>query len=149
MLDGKCSKWYLLRWKIEVFHKVLKSGCRAEDAKLRTADRLANLVSVFCIISWRVMWLTMLGRTMPEAAPTLALTEAEIKILDHMVSDTGNRKTKPATLAFYITKLARLGGYLARGSDPPPGNAVIRRGLMRRTDIRIGTEISENQNVGN
>jgi hypothetical protein len=29
-------RWYAMRWKIEVFHKVLKSGCRAEDARLRT-----------------------------------------------------------------------------------------------------------------
>ena len=46
--------WYALRWKIEVFHKILKSGCKAEDSRLRTADRLANLISVFCILSWRV-----------------------------------------------------------------------------------------------
>jgi len=48
-------RWYSTRWKIEVFHKILKSGCRAEGAKLRTADRLANLVALFCIDSWRVM----------------------------------------------------------------------------------------------
>ena len=48
-------RWYAMRWKIEVFHKVLKSGCRAEGAKLRTADRLANLVALFCIVSWRVL----------------------------------------------------------------------------------------------
>jgi transposase-like protein len=142
-------KWYALRWKIEVFHKILKSGCRAEDAKLRTADRLANLVSVFCIISWRVLWLTMLSRTSPEATPTVALTEAEIKVLDHLVSDGGNRKTRPGTLIFYLTKLARLGGYLARASDPLPGNTVVWRGLMRLTDIRIGTEIAAVQDVGN
>ncbi|EMF88997.1 hypothetical protein LEP1GSC005_1152 [Leptospira santarosai str. ST188] len=29
-----------MRWKIEVFHKILKSGCKAEESKLRTADRL-------------------------------------------------------------------------------------------------------------
>ncbi len=45
-------------WKIEVFHKILKSGCRTEDAKLRTADCLANLVALFCIVSWRVLWMT-------------------------------------------------------------------------------------------
>ena len=32
--------WYAMRWKIEVFHKILKSGCRAEQARLRTAERL-------------------------------------------------------------------------------------------------------------
>jgi Transposase DNA-binding len=41
--------WYALRWKIEVFHKILKSGCKAEESKLRTAQRLVNLISVFCI----------------------------------------------------------------------------------------------------
>ena len=46
--------WYAFRWKVEVFHKILKSGCRAEDSKFRTADRLTNLIAVFCILSWRV-----------------------------------------------------------------------------------------------
>ena len=31
--------WYALRWKIEVFHKILKSGCKAEESRLRTAER--------------------------------------------------------------------------------------------------------------
>jgi hypothetical protein len=43
-----------------VFHKILKSGCRAEESKLRTAQRLTNLLSVFCILSWRVFWMTIL-----------------------------------------------------------------------------------------
>ncbi|MFD1625963.1 IS4 family transposase [Azospirillum griseum] len=46
--------WYALRWKIEVFHKIMKSGCKAEDVKLRTAERLVNLLAVFCILSWRI-----------------------------------------------------------------------------------------------
>jgi hypothetical protein len=142
-------KWYAIRWKIEVFHKILKSGCRAEDAKLRTADRLANLVSVFCIISWRVLWLTMIARTSPSSPPTVALTDTEIAILDYLVSDTGNRQTQTGTLIFYLTKLARLGGYLARAADPPPGNTVIWRGLSRLTDIKIGAEVVAGQNVGN
>ena len=33
--------WYAMRWKIETFHKILKSGCRAEDSRLRTAERLS------------------------------------------------------------------------------------------------------------
>jgi len=45
------------------FHKILKSGCRAESARLRTAERLVRLVAVFCILSWRVFWMTMLNRT--------------------------------------------------------------------------------------
>jgi hypothetical protein len=41
-------EWYAMRWKIEVFHKILKSGCKAEDSRLRTAQRLANLIAIFC-----------------------------------------------------------------------------------------------------
>ena len=40
-----------------------------------------------------------------------------------------------------LTKRARLGGYLARASDPLPGNIVMWRGLSRLTDIQIGVEI--------
>jgi hypothetical protein len=141
--------WYAMRWKIEVFHKILKSGCRAEDSKLRTADRLANLMAVFCILSWRVFWLTMLNRTAPGAAPAMALTSTEIGLLDQLVADAGNRRCRSGTLSFYLIKLARLGGYLARASDPPPGNTVIWRGLSRLTDIEIGLEIGLAGNVGN
>ena len=131
-----------MRWKIEVFHKILKSGCRAEDAKLRTADRLTNLVALFCIVSWRVMWMTMVARADPEADPAVAFTAKEITILDRLIADSGNRGATPRTLQFYLTKLARLGGYLARTSDPPPGNTVIWRGLRRIADIQIGAEIA-------
>ena len=133
--------WYAMRWKIEAFHKILKSGCKAEELKLRTAERLANLMAIFCILSWRILWLTMLNRIVPEASPKVALTDTEITLLDELVSDTGNRRRRPGTLSFYLTKLARLGGYLARSSDPPPGNRVIWRGLSRLTDIELGHEI--------
>ncbi len=133
--------WYAMRWKIEVFHKILKSGCKAEESKLRTADRLANLIALFCILSWRVFWLTMLNRTMPGAAPETALTENEIKVLDRVIPDPAAARRRRRTLSLYLTKLARLGGYLARASDPPPGNIVMWRGLARLTDIQIGVEI--------
>ena len=48
-------KWYALRWKIELFHKILKSGWKAEDSRLRTADRLANLLAPFFILSWQIL----------------------------------------------------------------------------------------------
>ena len=106
-------------------------------------------MAVFCILSWRVLWLTMLNRTAPEASPEMALTDSEIELLDQLVSDSGNRKCKPGTLSLYLTKLARLGGYLARASDPPPGNVVIWRGLSRLTDIEIGAELGATGHMGN
>jgi hypothetical protein len=141
--------WYAMRWKIETFHKVLKSGCQAEASKLRTAERLANLMAVFCILSWRVLWLTMLARAEPQASPSIAFTENEVALLDLLISDTGNRQAKQGTLSFYLIKLARLGGYLARAGDPPPGTIVIWRGLSRLIDIEIGAEVGASALVGN
>jgi hypothetical protein len=142
-LDGAIEKirWYSMRWKIEVFHKILKSGCRAEDAKLRTADRLTNLVALFCIVSWRVLWMTMMARTAPEADPAIAFTTTEIAILDRLIGDSGNRRAKPRTLQLYLQAI-RLGGYLARMSDPPPGNTVVWRGLRRLVDIQLGADLA-------
>lgn len=140
--------WYALRWKIEVFHKILKSGCKAEEAKLRTAQRLANLISIYCIVSWRIFWMTMLNRLSPNAPPALALTETEIDLLDHLVQDMPQKPPRRRTLSHYLTKIARLGGYLARASDPPPGNTVMWRGLSRLTDIGLGATIAA-KTVGN
>ena len=133
--------WYAMRWKIEVFHKILKTGCKAEESKLRTAERLANLISVFCILSWRVFWMTMMNRSAPQAPAKLALTKTEIRLLDHPIEDAGKGRSQAKTLCHYLTKIARLGGYLARASDPPPGNMVMWRGLSRLTDIELGATI--------
>ena len=131
-------QWYAGRWKIETFHKILKSGCKAEDSKLRTAQRLTNLISIFCIVSWRIFCMTMTNRAEPEAQPASVLTKNEIRLLDGAVRSTPG---KAKTLSTYLTKIAKLGGYLARAGDPPPGNTVIWRGLSRLRDIEIGAKI--------
>lgn len=114
--------WYALRCKIEVFHKIMKSGCRAEASKLRTAERLVNLIAMFCIMGWRIFWMTMLNRSTVDTSPTCALTPLEIKLLDRLVIDKDEHRARHRTLSDYLTKVAQLGGYLARASDPPPGN---------------------------
>lgn len=134
-------EWYALRWKIEVFHKILKSGCKAEESKLRRSERLVNLIALFCIIGWRVFWLTMLRRSLPAAAPAKALTPMETHLLDELVktqSPPAGKRRRRKRLVDYLTKVAQLGGYLARASDPPPGNLVMWRGLTRLTDIQLG-----------
>jgi hypothetical protein len=132
--------WYAQRWKIETFHKILKSGCKAEDSKLRTAERLTNLIAVFCILSWRIFWMTMMNRFHPDASPTLALNPTETELLDLLVTDKSIAAQK--NLAHYLTKIARLGGYLARAHDPPPGTTVMWRGWSRLIDIKLGATLT-------
>ena len=118
----------------------MKSGCRAEQARLRTAERLTNLLAVLCVVAWRVFWLTMTSRATPDAPAEVALTEEEVAILDRLAGDT-SPPGRP-TVSHYLVAIAKLGGYLARAKDPPPGNMVVCRGLTRLMDIRLGFELS-------
>lgn len=134
--------WYAARWKIETFHKILKSGCKAEDSKLRTAERLVRLLAVFCVLSWPIFWMTMVNRSASNVPAAAVFTATERRLLDHLVPDREqDRATK--SLSAYLTKVARLGGYLARASDPPPGNIVMWRGLSRLTDIELGFDMAQ------
>lgn len=143
--------WYALRWRIETFHKILKSGCMAESLKLRTAERLSNIIAIFCIVSWRIFWMTMIARLAPNINPEAALTREEIKLIDELNNKKNKMRdsdcTKIKTLSYYLNKIAILGGYMNRTSDPPPGNIVMWRGLARLTDIRLGFSIGMNMSA--
>jgi hypothetical protein len=130
--------WYAMRWKIETFHKILKSGCKVEDSRLRTAERIVNLMAIFCILSWRIFWMTMINRLAPTAPPSLALTRQETHLLDMIIKDRNATRPRRLQLSGCLTKIARLGGYLGRAKDRPPGNLVMWRGLSRLTDIGLG-----------
>jgi hypothetical protein len=90
----------------------------------------------------------MSNRVAPEASPLLALTPLEVDLLDRLVKDKPSKIRQRKRLSTYLTKIARLGGYLARASDAPPGNLVMWRGLSRLTDIELGFLIGA-QFVGN
>src|SRR5258708_6028620 len=94
-----------------------------------------------------VFWITILNRTSPRASPDEAFTELDQYLLDELLPDKNPSPREPS-IAHYAVKLARLGGYLARAHDPPPGNTVIWRGLSRLTDIELGIMIGV-QLVGN
>ena len=100
--------------------------------------QIVNLIAVFCILSWRIFWITMMNRVAPTATPTIALTKVETSILDLLFPDRSGNQRHPVTLACYLTRIARLGGYLARAKDPPPGNAVMWRGMSRLNDVELG-----------
>ena len=71
----------------------------------------------------------MLNRIKPDLEASLVLTELETNILDRLIADPTAVPSPARTLSLYLIKIARLGGYLARAKDPPPGNIVMWRGL--------------------
>ena len=107
-----------------------------------------NLISSFCILAWRIFWMTMINRSSPEAPPTTALTDIEIQLLDRLIQDTTPQPQSNHSLSTYMVKVARLGGYLARSGDPPPGPTVMWSGLSRLVDIELGFSLGS-QLVGN
>lgn len=76
-----CMKWYCLRWRIEDWHRVLKSGCRVEDMAYKTAERLRRGIAINLIIAWRIMLMTLLGREVPELPAEVLFSDLEIEML--------------------------------------------------------------------
>jgi hypothetical protein len=128
-------RWYCQRWQIEVYHKVLKSGCRIEACQLTTAARLIRCVALCSIISWRLLWMTHIHRQAPHAPCTLILTEHEWRALYAHTTRSPHTPPQPPTVGEVVLWIAQLGGFLARRRDGPPGVTVIWRGWQRLNDI--------------
>jgi hypothetical protein len=142
--------YYLGRWEIEVFHRVLKTGCRVEELQLRDSGAVINAVTLYMIVAWRILYLTHLGRTCPELPCGVVFEEAEWKSVvaveraarakknksggkrdrDGSESRDGEKLIEP-TLAEMILLVAKQGGHLGRKGDGPPGAQVMWQGMER------------------
>lgn len=126
---------YARRWGIEIYHRVLKSGCRIEDRQLGAARRLENCLAIDMVVAWRIHHLTWLGRETPDMPCTVFFEDAQWKALVGFIHQTPAVPTIPPTLREAITMVATLGGFLNRKSDGEPGTETIWRGLQRLDDI--------------
>ena len=127
-------QWYAVRWGIEVFHRVLKSGCLIEERRLGTADRLEACLAIDAVVAWRIHHLTYLGRATPELPCTAVFADDEWQA----VVAFQTRKPppqQPPPLRDMIRAVARLGGFLGRKGDGEPGTETLWRGLQRMDDI--------------
>jgi hypothetical protein len=77
----QCLRWYCLRWRIEDWHRVLKSGCAIEDLTHKTADRLRRAIAINLVIAWRIMVMTLLGREMPDLPAEVLFSDVELRTL--------------------------------------------------------------------
>lgn len=77
-----CVKWYCLRWRIEDWHRVLKTGCRIEDIAHKTADRLRRAIAINLVIAWRIMLMTLMGREVPALPAEVLFSDLEIEVLN-------------------------------------------------------------------
>ncbi len=132
--------FYLQRWKIEDWFRVLKSGCRVEHLLFRTADRLQRAVAINAVIAWRIMLMTLLGRQVPDCDPDLMFTDAELAFLHDYALAFG--LAEPQRLGDAVALVAHLGGYRNRKHDPDPGNQIMWHGQTRMTSATLGHQIA-------
>ena len=123
--------WYTQRWKIETFHRTLKSGCKVEELQYETAEKLMKLIAIYSIIALEIMRLVYLGRTHPEESCEVSFSEEEWKVLYRVAKKTRELPEKTPTLREAVTLIAKLGGFPGRNSDGFPGVTVIWRGLTK------------------
>ncbi len=127
---------YLARWDIEIFFKVLKSGCKIEELQLETFERLENSITLFMIVAWRIMFLMKLGRECPDLPCSMVFEKGEWEAA-YIVYKKSTPPEKPPSLNEMIKMVASFGGYIGRKGDGPPGPKVLWIGLQRVKDFAL------------
>jgi len=128
-------EWYAARWGIEVWHKVLKSGCAIEARQLEAADRLIRCLTLYSVIAWRILYATMLARALPDVPCTVLLDDDEWQGLYCRIHRVALAPPKPPTLRQAVRWIAQLGGFLGRKGDGEPGVTVLWKGFQHLVDI--------------
>lgn len=137
--SAEVVRWYLCRWQIEIFFKILKSGCKVEEVQFESFQATSNCIALYLVVAWRILYLTMLGRNCPDMPCDNVFEENEW----HSVYAIITKKTPPKIppkLNEIIFMIAKLGGFLARKSDGYPGPTVMWIGLQRMKDFTLAWE---------
>ena len=124
---------YRVRWRLEDWHRVLKSGCKVELVAHRTEGRQQRAVTINAVITWRLTVITLLGRETPELPMEVMFSELEIACLQDFAAHC--KLPPPTDLSSAIVTMANLAGYQNRKHDPPPGNQKLWEGYLRLANM--------------
>lgn len=131
----QCLDWYALRWLIERYHYVLKSGCRIETLQLGTAERLERALATYELVAWRLLWLSYAARQAPTESCEAVLAQHEWQALYCTIHRTAHPPEQPPSLQQAVRWIAQLGGFLGRTRDGEPGVKTLWQGWRRLEDI--------------
>jgi hypothetical protein len=135
----QCLRWYCLRWRIEDWHRVLKTGCRIEHLAHESAERLRRAIAINLVIGWRIMLMTLLGRETPQLPAQVLFSDIEVRIL-HAFAEQ-NALPPPTQLGSAVRLVAKLGGYIGRNTDPPPGHQLLWQGFIALQLMTLGATL--------
>ena len=126
-------EYYGCRWQIEIYFRVLKSGCKIEDRQFESAENYMPCLAIFMIVAWRVMSVMMMSRKYPEMPCDTVFSEDEWKAVYVIVKKQKYPPEAPK-LEESVKMVAHLGGYLGRKKDGPPGPKTLWIGMQRMMD---------------
>jgi len=127
--------WYCCRWEIEVWHRVLKTGCKIEDRQLGSAMRLRRCLALTSVVAWRLLYAARLARSDPELPSTALLSTSEWRALACRMLKTPTPPPNPPSIQQAVLWIAQLGGFPARASDGDPGPTTLWRGFQRLAEL--------------
>lgn len=132
------AEWYRARWRVEDYHHCLKPGCRIEERQVQSADRLIRLLGLLAPLAVRLVQVRDLSRQAP-ACPAHSVIEPEtLKVLAAQVG----LSPSTMTIGTFWTEVARMGGYLARRGDGPPGWKTIWKGWLHLHALLEGVHLA-------
>jgi hypothetical protein len=120
---------------IEVFFRVLKSGCRVEERLFEHIDRLLPCVALYTIVAWRTLMLCRMGRNCPDVDCEAVFEPSEWQSVWLTVQRQPLPEQRPK-LSVMMKLVAQLGGYVNRPNrKDPPGPQTVWLGLQRMKDL--------------
>jgi len=129
--------WYRRRWLIEIFFRILKSGCRVEALQLGCLERLERALVIYLIIAWRILHLVTWGRECPDLPCEIVFDPEEWQAAWIVARRTPPPDTPPP-LDLMVRLIAGFGGFLGRKSDGYPGPKALWEGLQKVYAFAIG-----------
>ncbi len=127
---------YCCRWQIEIYFRILKSGCKVEDRQFEDAEHYLPCLALYMVVAWRVMHVMMLGRECPELPSDAVLSEEEWKSV-YLVVRHKEPPRKAPPLGEMVKMIGGLGGHLGRKHDGPPGPKAMWVGIQRMMDFAL------------
>ena len=131
---------YALRWRIEDYFRILKSGCKVEELQHHSAERLERAIAIKMVIAWRIQLMVRLGREVPELPAEVLFSDIELRVLTTFARS--RTLTPPQHLGQAVELLARLGGCLARTRDPP-GAQLLWHGYTQLVAMTFAFELRD------
>ena len=133
--------WYRARWEIEIYFRVLKSGCKVEELRLESDERIEKAFAIYMIIAWRLHRITMLAREKPEIPCNEVFADKEWRLI-YLLQMKKKAKRVP-TIKEMVRLVAMRGGFLGRKGDGEPGAETIWRGYVKVLNyLEIAEEMS-------